>query len=568
MQFRWLFLFALSSIVFNCQAADREQHSPVRLSEPSAVALTNAVIYQHPSANTLVIKQGILVFIGTAADAKKKYPKLMDWQDLEQAFVGPGFIDNHNHVFEADAEIGGDCDLSSLHQISDYLQQLRQCSRELSLAPGEWLMGYGHELAELLALTDQTPLALLDRVFPENPVVLMEQTSHSMWVNSKALQRAGINRHSPDPKGGSMLRTADGNLSGILLDNAGDRLFELAWLQHPDRQNAQLRGLRKGLRQLAENGITAVGDGRLYWKRGWLETWQQLEQQQQLTARVSVRPWIYPADPAAPQLKFFRDVYQPDTNRLLLINQVKLYSDGLLQNGTARLLQPYHQTMKPDMPTGLDYIAPEQLKWWLLQLDSIGYGAHIHAIGDGGTRQALNAVEYARLLGSKRLYGLTHLELVHKDDLSRFRKLNVDADMQIGNDETLHGEHEWAESWLGHERAEQLMPVGALRKAGANLTLSSDWNVNELSPFVSIANALELKGQPFPNAATAIDAYTIHAAKALGLDAKTGSITVGKAADLVVIDVDISRARPATIRRARVLLTMLNGRVVYQSTND
>ena len=109
------------------------------------------------------------------------------------------------------------------------------------------------------------------------------------------------------------------------------------------------------------------------------------------------------------------------------------------------------------------------------------------------------------------------------------------------------------------------MPVGALRAAGANLTLSSDWNVNELNPLISIANAMELKGQQFPSVETAIDAYTINAAKALGLAERTGSLTVGKAADLVVIDRNISKVKPAQIRQARLLLTMLNGKVVYQS---
>jgi predicted amidohydrolase YtcJ len=267
----------------------------------------------------------------------------------------------------------------------------------------------------------------------------------------------------------------------------------------------------------------------------------------------------------APQLEFFRKVYQPDPNRLLVINQVKLYSDGLLQNGTARLLQPYRQTINPDLPTGLDYIAPDQMKWWLLELDKIGYGAHIHAIGDGGTRNALDAVAYARQEGSTQLYGLTHLELVQVEDFGRFKQLSVDADMQIGNESTLHGDHHWAEPWIGHERAAHLMPVKEFLVAGANLTLSSDWNVNELNPLISIANALELKGQAFPDVDTAIAAYTINAAKALGIAEQTGSLTVGKAADLVVIDQDISRAKPAKIRQAKFLLTMLNGKVVYQS---
>jgi predicted amidohydrolase YtcJ len=560
-------MLVASGFLFGCKPAGAGEDAEMTAvhAKPSAMVFTNAIIYQHQTADTLVIKDGRIAFIGKAEAAQKQYANLGNWQDLEGAFIGPGFIDNHNHVFEADAEIGGDCDLSDAQSIRGYEQMLVQCKRELAPQTDEWLMGYGHELAKLLTLSDESPLEMLDRLFPSNPVVIMEQTSHSMWVNSTALKLAGITDKSTDPQGGRILRETDGSLSGILLDNAGDRLFEIAWNQQPDLQNAHKRGLRNGLRQLAENGITAVGDGRLYWKRGWLDTWQQLEKQKQLTARVSIRPWIYPADPAAPQLEFFRKVYQPDATRLLVINQVKLYSDGLLQNGTARLLQPYRETINPDLPTGLDYIAPDQMKWWLVELDKIGYGAHIHAIGDGGTRNALDAVESARQAGSEQLYGLTHLELVQVEDFGRFKQLSVDADMQIGNEGTLHADHHWADSWLGHERAAHLMPVRAFLAAGANLTLSSDWNVNQLNPLISIANALELKGQSFPDVDTAIAAYTINAAQALGLAEQTGSLTVGKAADLVVIDQDISRVKPAKIRQAKFLLTMLNGQVVYQS---
>ncbi len=567
MKIAHLSMLIASAFLISCKPAGADEKTDMNTVkvDHSAVILTNAIIYQHQTSDTLVIKDGRIAFIGNAETAQQQYPNQQNWQDLEGAFIAPGFIDNHNHVFEADAEVGGDCDLSNARNVRGYEQILTQCKRELAPESDEWVMGYGHELAELLSLSDETPLEMLDRLFPGNPVILMEQTSHSMWVNSKALQLAGMNEKSADPQGGRILRETDGSLSGILLDNAGDRLFELAWNQQPDLQNAHKRGLLNGLRQLAENGITTVGDGRLYWKRGWLDTWQQLERQKLLTARVSIRPWIYPADPVAPQLEFFRKVYQPDPNRLLVINQVKLYSDGLLQNGTARLLQPYRQTINPDLPTGLDYIAPDQMKWWLLELNKIGYGAHIHAIGDGGTRNALDAVAYARQEGSTQLYGLTHLELVQVEDFGRFKQLSVDADMQIGNESTLHGDHHWAEPWIGHERAAHLMPVKEFLVAGANLTLSSDWNVNELNPLISIANALELKGQAFPDVDTAIAAYTINAAKALGLAEQTGSLTVGKAADLVVIDQDISRAKPAKIRQAKFLLTMLNGKVVYQS---
>ena len=355
-------------------------------------------------------------------------------------------------------------------------------------------------------------------------------------------------------------------LLGILIDNAGDIVMELAWNSLKNKFTKSYDGLLNGLHEVAKNGITTVGDGRLYWKRGWYDVWKAVEADGQLTARVSLRPWIYPHIPQQEQLTFLKSIYNSDKNGLLIVDQVKMYSDGIIVNGTAKILTPYQFTYFPESPYGLNYIQPKAMKSWLTTLATLGYGAHIHAIGDGGVRSALNAIESARKSGSTHHYNMTHLEMINPSDYSRFKSLSVDADFQVGSDYIVNNDHRWAYELIGEKRSHKLIPLGAVYKAGANITLSSDWNVNPLSPLAAIANAVALKDKGLPSVQAAIDAYTINAAHALGLASVTGSLEVGKSADIVVIDHAIVDKAPKNIRESSVIWTLLRGETVFKST--
>ncbi len=386
-----------------------------------------------------------------------------------------------------------------------------------------------------------------------------------MWVNSVALDKAKITILSPDPAGGKILKDPEtGKLLGILLDNAGDRLMELAWNSIDDQFEASYEGLLAGLEQAAIHGITTIGDGRMYWKRGWYEVWMEAEQEGDLTARVSVRPWIYPASPMLNQLKYFESIYSDDLARLLIVNQVKMYSDGIFINGTAKTLAPYLNTYLPEHPFGINYIPPQALSGWLESLTRIGYGGHIHAIGDGAVREALDAIENIRLQGMETPFTLTHIELVDESDVERFAKLNVTADFQVGSDYVAQQDHRWAELLLGAKRSHALMNLRSMYNSGANVTLSSDWNVHDINPIVGIANSLSMQNKGLPDITSAINAYTINAAESLGLETVTGSIEIGKSADFAVLDKDITKAStPEEIKQSRVILTLLQGEVVF-----
>ncbi|WLQ13174.1 amidohydrolase [Hahella aquimaris] len=536
-------------------------------SENSAdLAFINAVVYtadaQKPMAQAVAARNGAIIAVGKTADIEALLDENTQVIDVKGGLLLPGFIDNHNHVFEAASSAGGDCELAPDLTPSEQLPYLRQC-REAS-QPDQWVIGWGHTIDATLNAEGPTPLQVIDSVFPDRPVVIMEQTSHSMWINSVALRLAGINGDTPDPQGGKIMKDPQtGALNGIIVDNAGDIVMEQAWNSLRNKFEVSYDGLLNGLAEAARYGVTTIGDGRLYWKRGWYDVWRAVAADGELTARVSLRPWIYPHVPQQEQLDFLRSVYNPDPNGLLIVNQVKMYSDGILVNGTAKTLQPYDFTYFPQSPYGLNYLPQAIMQDWLVKLDRLGYGAHIHAIGDGAVRESLNAIAAARQAGSQRRYNMTHLELIDASDLDRFKMLQVDADFQVGSDYVGAADHSWAEPLIGKQRAHRLIPLGDVYANGANVTLSSDWNVNPISPMAAIANAVQLREQGLPNVRAALDAYTINAATALGLEAITGSIRVGKSADFVVLDRNILDAAPQYIRQARVMMTWLRGEEVY-----
>ena len=541
-------------------------NSIVLAADTANTILFNGIVYGHSNADAIAIKNGKIVDIGTTAKMRAYRTQSTQLIDLEQAFVLPGFIDNHNHVFEAASEVGGNCELDMNASLKEQIPFLKACSEKYR--PDSWIMGYGFSLDALLNENNQaTPLEVIDRIFPTQPVVFMEQTSHSVWVNSVALDIAGIDKHSPEPQGGKHLKDQDsGELTGILFDNAGDIVTELAWNSLNNQFNQSYRGLMNGLEEVAAYGITTIGDGRLYWKRGWYEVWKQAEKDRRLTARVSLRPWIYPADSMEPQLAFLKKIQSSNKSHLLLVDQVKMYSDGIIINGTAKTLAPYLNTFIPDEPYGINYIPPHQMKTWLNALDSIGYSAHIHAIGDGAVRESLNAIEHIRNKGSNKPYSLTHVELVDSKDIPRFAKLDVTADFQVGSDYIAQKDHQWANAFLGAKRTHSLMNPRAIFETGANLTLSSDWNVNSLNPLVGIANSLKMTTTGLPDVDSAIRAYTINAASSLGLSDITGSISIGKSADFAILEHDISRLSAGNIAETDILMTILRGEIVFDIT--
>jgi predicted amidohydrolase YtcJ len=535
-------------------------------SNASDLIITGSQVYtandSQPEAQAVVVTDGKIVFVGDSKQAMTWALSDTEVISAKGKMLLPGFIDTHNHVFEGASEAGGGCLLSPTKSLSQQHSELTVCQKQIK-KPADWVIGYGHQLHALWGNSvDLNPRKYLDQWFPQNPVVIMEESSHSVLVNSLALDIVGIDANALHPQGGRIMTTRDGQPNGVLFDNAGDIVMEQAWNSLSHNFQVSYEGLLAGMDIAVSNGITTIGDGRLYWRRGWYEVWQAALKNNAIITRVSLRPWVYPDLGFDLQLDYLRDIVATDMDALLVVDQVKIYIDGVLQFGTAKVLKPYQSSWQTDLPYGLNYIDPNTLPLLLERLNQAGYGAHIHAIGDAGVRETLDAIEAVRIKGSDKIYSMSHLELVDPDDYGRFVNLNVHADFQAGAE--FFDETDWARFYIGNKRSLQMLPMRQIYETGANVTFSSDWTVNPINPLVAIANSVRLReSKGLPDIHAAIQAATINGARALGLESITGSIQVGKSADFVLLDKSIVNANVDQIESAKVIMTILQGEVVF-----
>ena len=516
---------------------------------------------KQPWAEAMVVEQGEILYIGEETQAKTYVNANTQIHNLEGHMVLPGLHDVHLHPMEASSD-EVPCILDSQNTVNQWVQEIKSCAQQ---NPNEeWLLGWGHSILTLLESSVE-PVKLLDDLAQDRPVAIMEETSHSVWVNSIALQRLGLDGviEAQTVQGGAVLLNDQKRSIGVLLDGAGDLAFDIAMKEDPERLERNYEALLAGLEEVNRHGITSIVDARIYWQRGYLKAWKRADAEDTLTARSVLSLWAYPSLDDTKQLAELKAMYQNREDSLLKVNQIKYYSDGITHNATAALLEPYKDYFPEVGNTGLNYFDEERLATYITELSRIGFDAHIHAIGDRGVRESLNAIEAAqKRTGKTGRHRLTHVEMVSATDKPRFEKLNVVADFQLAGEFTHPENFHEMEPLIG-ARAHDQLPVKDIYDTGARITLSSDWDVSSLSPFVGMQNAITRGEQSLPDLNAAIEAYTINAAYVMNQETITGSLEVGKAADFIVIDQNIFDVAPNKIANTRVLKTVLEGDVVF-----
>jgi len=565
-------LLLLTACNENDVEASSNNSTKAAMTGTANIALLNGKVYtvndKQPWAEAVVIKEGKIVFVGTTVEAKKRIDASIETIDLKGKMLMPGIHDSHMHPLEAGSEVVS-CILNDEESINAQLATIKACKDDDTTGT-DWILGWGHSLPTLLeAAKTKSPLQILDELIPDRPVAIMESTSHSIWVNSAALELAKIDKNTPNPQGGAILKDAEGEPNGILLDTAGDLVTDLAFKPTPELKQANYAGLLKGLKQVAENGITSMVEARLYWKREYLDAYYQAQREGKLTARTNISLWAYPTMNDTEQLKVLKGMYKNDKNSLIRVNQIKIYADGILHNTTAALLAPYKTVLNGvGSNVGLSYFTQQRLTKYVSELEKVGYDMHIHTIGDRGVRESLNAIESAQNINPtiQARHRLTHVEVVNASDIPRFNQLGVIADFQVTGDFALPHNHADVEPLIG-DRAYGMLPVRSIYNTGATVTLSSDWDVSTLNPFVGMQHALQLDKQSLPNLDAVIDAYTINAAYLMRQEQQTGSIEVGKYGDLIVLDQNVFNVPVSNISKTKVLLTLLGGKTVYRSAN-
>src|SRR5262249_32672700 len=405
----------------------------------------------------------------------------------------------------------------------------------------------------------------LDAVVPDRPVYLSASDGHSAWVNSKALEMAGITAATADPPNGRIEREpGTQNPAGMLRESATSLVERLL---PPPAPAERLGALQRALELANRHGLVALqeanaGAGPEGGGRSALETYREAERQGRLTARVTVALGTEAAK-GPEQVDELVRLRREFTSARVRPTAAKIFEDGVIEARTAAMLEPYLD--RPGV-RGEPNFPPQRRNPLVARLVGDDFTVHVHAIGDRAVRLALDALEAAGAGGGARAlrHQIAHLEVVHPDDVPRFRKLGV-----IANFQPLWA---YADTWitdltlpaLGPERSRWIYPIGSLARAGAVVAFGSDWSVSSLDPLEGIQVAVTRQGPageaapPFnPEEAgappAALAAYTIGAAHAKGLQAQTGSNQARKSAELGALSSHLFRAPPPANAQTPVL---------------
>ncbi|WP_422673227.1 amidohydrolase [Bailinhaonella thermotolerans] len=530
-----------------------------------------------PWAEAVLVRDGVIAAVGAAREVERLAGPGAEPVDLAGGLLTPGFVDAHAHPVQAGLERAR-CDLAELYGEDAYLRRIAEYA---AANPGkEWVDGGGWDMS---AFPGGLPhRRALDSVVPDRPAYLIQRDHHAAWVNTRALELAGIGRDTPDPVDGRIERDEDGTPSGVLHEGAMELVGPLA----PRPTGEDLRAaLLDAQAYLFSQGVTGWQDaivGAYAGSDDQLPVYLEADAAGLLRARVVGALWWDRAR-GREQIEELADKRSRAVpGGRFHPTSVKIMQDGIPENFTAAMIDPYLDGCGCLTDRrGLSYVDPADLRGYVAALDRAGFQVHFHAIGDRAVREALDAFEAMGPSSGDLRHHIAHVQVVHPDDVPRFAALGVAANLQM-----LWATHhaqmdELCIPFLGDERAAWQYPFADLVAAGTRLCAGSDWPVSSADPIQAIhvaVNRTEPGGSvhaSYPTAATpllpeqrisletALTAYTAGSAW-INRDADGGSITPGKRADLAVLDRDPFTLDPADIWTTRVRATFVSGEPVHE----
>lgn len=540
--------------------------------EPADTIITNARIYtvdaKHPWAEAVAIRGGRIAAVGNAQQIDAYRGSSTNVLNAGGRLLLPGFTDCHIHFMDGSLGLN-EVDLNGSKSISEIQERVKKYATAHPGIPWITGMGWTYPTFGPSALPDKR---ILDEVVPDRPVYLVAFDGHSSWANSKALAMAGITRGTPDPPNGVIVRDAKGDATGALKESAGDLVAKL--MPQPTREE-RLAALRQGIHEANKYGLVRVHSAGQDFE--WLDLYDQLRRDGQLTLRFYVAYFLDPPEltpSELDQIEKARKIYKDDW---ISGGVVKTMLDGVIEAHTAAMFEPY--TDDPSQ-SGKLFWEPAKYKAAITELDRRGLQIFTHAIGDKAVRLALDAYEQAAATNhtADARPRIEHIETITAQDIPRFGKLGVIASFQplhaYPDEDTLGI---WARN-AGPERAQRAWVWHSIKSTGGRLAFGSDWPVVTLNPWPGVQNGITrqtTEGDPpggfVPgeriSLEDAIQGYTLGAAFAGRREKTEGSIEPGKLADVIVLDRDLFKIEPREIGKTEVLLTMVGGKIVYQSPN-
>ena len=555
-------------------------------------------------AEGLAIAGERIVAVGPTAEVRKLAGPKTRVVDLKGAFASPGFNDAHVHIDATGALLVG-VNLLDVHTEAPFVERIRGAAERLPKgswivrgdwgAYEQWGAGTAGAAPAAGAAGPFTPdRRMIDAVTSDHPV-LVSRFDRSMYLaNSLALKLAGVNETTAAPPGGEIAKDASGRLTGVLKGAAVDLVQKVIPPIGVEQRLVQVRAV---LREARESGVTTMQDLSTPEQ---VMAYQELRRKGELTARINIRPQLYRAEDVA-AVGFSRG-FGDDTLRLV---GFKAWVDGIMGNSTALFFQPFkhdprnrgslRQVMYPEAQEGAAMtlteaqhytrFAPGNLERLVKVAARSGIPPHVHAIGDLGNRILLDVYERVLteegLLGADHRWRVIHAQHVHPDDFARFGRLKLVAEV---NPYHVADDMRWMEERIGSERARDAFAFRKLKNGGAVLIFGSDSPGTNaaryyLSPLYGLYAAVTrqtLKGEPaegwFPDQRLtieeAMEAYTKGPAWASFEEDRKGVLAPGMLADVAVFDtnlVEAGRTKPADLLKAKVLYTVVGGKVVYEA---
>jgi len=555
--------------------ADQAQVTPV-----ADVLITNARIYtvdpENPWAQVVAVANGHYIYVGDAAGARDYTNSGTRIIDLGGKLVMPGINDVHSHPWQGGLKLLYHCNFPFTATPDEVASTLRDCiakNPDVSwIEGGQWTSDFfqDYDIA--------SPRAWLDAISPDVAIFLHDDATHNGWVNSRALALAGINRDTPDPEGGRIVRDASGEANGLLYESARREVLAL----RPDWTVGQYRqAIYEAVRQANRFGLTGIDEARI--QAPMLEAYGQLDEAGDLTLYVTTNlqtPRTYRDTPLdATEFEALRDKYRTEH---VDTRYIKIFLDGVpTASRTAYMLENYLPEADQDPIRGFILVDPDTLKQDMIELDKAGFTVKMHAAGDGSVRVALDAVAAAREANgaSGQRHQLAHAGFIDPQDMPRFAKLNatLDASPYIWFPSPI------MDSIVGAigDRGARYYPIKELQAMGTDIVIGSDWPsaAVDLNPWGAI-EALVTRRNPETNGREtlwleqaikledAIYIATMGGAKGLRREQVTGSVEVGKSADFIVLNHNLFEIPVDDISETEVLQTWFEGLQVYRRAPD
>jgi predicted amidohydrolase YtcJ len=541
-------------------------------SQPADVIVINARIYtvnsQQKWAEAIAVRGDKLIAVGGRKQVEALRGPATKVINAQGHLLLPGFTDCHIHFMDGSLGLTR-VDLNGATTVAEIQKRVKVYADAHRKEP--WIQGMGWTYPTF-APSGLPNKKTLDDVVPDRPVYLIAFDGHSSWANSKALAMAGIDRNTPDPPNGKIVRDENGDATGALKEAAGD----LVGSKTPVPTRAErLDALRKGIHEANRVGLTRVHSAGQDFE--YLDLYNELRTRGELTLRFYVAYFLDPPGLTPQSTALIENARKQYNDNWIAGGVVKTMLDGVVEAHTAAMLAPY-----TDDPTqsGKLFWDPDKYKATIANLDARGLQIFTHAIGDKAVRLALDAYQNAATVNHTKdaRPRIEHIETITAVDIDRFGKLGVIASMQplhsYPDDDTLGI---WARN-IGPERASRAWVWRSIQAKGGALAFGSDWPVVTLNPWPGVQTALTRQtseGNPpggfIPQQRLSLEdtirGYTLGAAFAGHREKTEGSLEPGKLADFILLDRDLFKIEPSEIGKTEVLITMVGGKVVYQSPN-